>query len=259
MINLAPDPDAAPTLTLLVPGRNEERHIGGLLDDLARQPFVQRMGKRFEVIVIDDGSTDRMAEVASSKAPAFSNLRVLRLEQNVGKGRALQRALGEATGDIIGFVDGDHTFELSAIERFYDEIRAGADLAVGNRRASATVFHLHPDTIPYIHLRAFVGERFNDLVRLLTKLTLLDTQCGFKFFRREAARVAFSRMRVGGFVFDLELLLTANAAGYRIVPLPVALNYKNPEPLAEVFTMSQSVSLAFARVIVNQLAGHYRP
>jgi dolichyl-phosphate beta-glucosyltransferase len=250
---------AAYKLSLLVPGRNEERHIGELLDDLAHQPFIERLGEELEVIVIDDGSSDRMAEVARAKAPLFRRLRVLSLPTNLGKGLALQRGVSEAQGEVIGFIDGDFTFAHSSIERFYEEIRGGADLAVGNRRDPGTIFQLPPGTIPYIHLRHFVGERFNDLVRAATPIPLLDTQCGFKFFRREAARVAFSRLHVGGFVFDLELLLTAYAAGFRVVPLPVVLKYVTAEPLSEVASLSGSVSLAFMKVLRNLRAGRYVP
>jgi glycosyltransferase involved in cell wall biosynthesis len=248
-----------PTLTLLIPGRNEQAHIGAMLEDLSREPFVRFVRDRLEVIVVDDGSTDRMGEVARSKASLFERMRVLTLKDNRGKGLALQTAIEEVSGDIVGFVDGDHTFDLAGIERFYNEVRAGSDVVVGNRRAPSSVFHLPAEVIPYIHLRAFVGGRFNQLVRLLTDLDLPDTQCGFKFFRREAAELCFSRVQVGGFVFDLEVLLTARAAGYQIASLPVALNYTNPEPFGEVVGMSAKVWLAFVQVLRNQRAGLYAP
>jgi len=246
-----------PHLSLIIPGLNEEQNIGPMLDDLARQPFVSRLGPCFEVVVVDDGSTDGMAEAARAKASLFEQLRVLRLSPNVGKGYAIRRGIEESTGAVVGFVDGDNTFALAEVERFYEAIQVGHDVVIGDRRSKDSLFRVPASAIPYIHFRAFVGERFNFLVRNLTPLRVLDTQCGFKMFSRRAAQHCFSRILVGGFVFDLEVLLAAHAADYRIASLPVRLSYKNPEPTSEVFSMSLGVGRTFVRVLLNHRAGKY--
>lgn len=249
---------ARPSLTLLIPSLNEADHIGGMLDALSALPFVRELGDAFSVLVIDDGGSDRVAEVARARAPGFASLEVLRLARTVGKGRALAAGLARSRGDFVAFADGDDTFDLSALQPFYAALCDGADVAIGDRRLPGSSFEIPNAAIPYIHLRARVGECFNVLVRACTPLRVLDTQCGLKMFRREAAGHCFERIAVGGFIFDVEVLLAAIEAGYRVVPLPVRLRYRTPEPLGEVVTMSAQTFAAFVRVLLNERKGHYR-
>jgi glycosyltransferase involved in cell wall biosynthesis len=249
---------ARPSLTLLIPSLNEADHIGGMLDALAEQAFVRELGDAFSVLVIDDGGSDRVAEVARARAPRFARLDVLRLTRTRGKGRALAAGLARSHGDFVAFADGDDTFDLAALQPFYAALCDGADLAIGDRRLPGSSFEIPNAAIPYIHLRARVGESFNLLVRACTPLRVLDTQCGLKMFRRQAAQHCFERIAVGGFIFDVEVLLAAIGAGYRVVSLPVRLRYRSPEPMREVVTMSAQTFAAFVRVLLHERKGHYR-
>lgn len=247
------------SLTLLIPGLNEAAHIGPMLDALAAQPFVRALGPAFSVVVVDDGSTDGMASVAQGRAPLFHDLRVHRLETNQGKGLAVRAGLALASTDFVAFVDGDDTFDLGCLETLYRALEQGADVAIGDRRLPESNFLLPATAVPYIHFRTFVGEGLNVLVRALTRLEVLDTQCGFKMFRREAAAHCFSKIRVGGFIFDIEVLLAAAHAGYRIQPVPMHLRYAAPEPTREVLSLSARVSASLVRVLLNDRAGRYGP
>jgi glycosyltransferase involved in cell wall biosynthesis len=249
---------ARPSLTLLIPSLNEADHIGGMLDALAEQPLVRALGDQFSVLVIDDGGSDRIADVVRARAERLARLELLRLPRTQGKGRALAAGLARGTSDFVAFADGDDTFDLSALAPFYAALCDGADIAIGDRRLPGSCFEIANAAIPYIHLRARVGECFNLLVRACTPLRVLDTQCGLKMFRREAARHCFERIAVGGFIFDVEVLLAATAAGFRVVSLPVRLRYRSPEPMREVVTMSAQTLAAFVRVLLNERSGRYR-
>jgi glycosyltransferase involved in cell wall biosynthesis len=249
---------ARPSLTLLIPSLNEADHIGGMLDALAQQPFVRELGDAFSVQVIDDGGSDCVAEVARARAARFARLDVRRLPRTVGKGRALAAGIARSQSDFIAFADGDDTFDLSALEAFYAALCDGADVAIGDRRLPESSFEVPNAAIPYIHLRARVGECFNMLVRACTPLHVLDTQCGLKMFRRQAAQHCFERVAVGGFIFDVEVLLAAIEAGYRVVSLPVRLRYRSPEPVREVVSMSAQTLAAFVRVLLHERNGRYR-
>jgi dolichyl-phosphate beta-glucosyltransferase len=249
---------ARPSLTLLIPSLNEAEHIGGMLDALAQQAFVRALGPAFSVLVIDDGGADRVAEVVSARKAEFARLDVLRLPHTQGKGCALAAGLARSATDFVAFADGDDTFDLSALQPFYSALCDGADVAIGDRRLPGSSFEIPNAAIPYIHLRARVGEWFNVLVRACTPLRVLDTQCGLKMFRRQAAQHCFERIAVGGFIFDVEVLLAAIEAGYRVVSLPVRLRYRAPEPMREVVSMSAHTFAAFVRVLLHDRNGRYR-
>lgn len=245
------------SITLLIPCFNEAEHIGAMLEDLAEDRWVRDWGKDLQVMVVDDGSADETAAIAGTYSNRFADLSILSLQQNVGKGEALKRGIAQAKGNVVAFLDGDHTFDLEGLSRFQSAIEGGADVVVGDRRDPDSIFFVPSHVIPYIHLRHFVGTRFNMLVRLMTDLDVADTQCGFKMFTKEAATHSFSRIRVGGFIFDVEVLLAAQRAGYRIETLPVRLLYDSPEPVWVTFTMSAQVSRSLMRVLRGQRQGDY--
>ena len=247
------------TFSLLIPAYNEGAVIEAMLDDLAAHGWVDALGDRFEVVVVDDGSRDDTAARARAKADRFARLRVVTLSPNRGKGMALAAGVEHATGDVVGFVDGDLTFRLDGIPEMLDAFADGVDVVVGNRRALETVFDVQTDAIPYIHMRHVISANFNRLVRALTPLTVPDTQCGLKLFARPAARACFERIVVGGFVFDLELLLAAFEAGLRVVSRPVRLRYDSTEPSGHIARMSARVARDLARVAWLQTQGAYRP
>jgi dolichyl-phosphate beta-glucosyltransferase len=246
------------SLTLLIPVHDEEAIIGPMLEDVARQDWVQLMGERLEVVVVDDGSGDATVEQARERSDLFASMRVLSLAPNRGKGRALQAAVRECRGSTIAFVDGDLTFNMTFFPRFMNALTDGADIVVGNRRALGTVFDIATDAIPYIHMRHVISAVFNRMVRAVTPLQAPDTQCGLKLFTAEAARRCFDRILVGGFIFDLELLIAAHEAGLRVTSVPVRLRYASTEPFGEVAVMSGNVWVDLWRVVYHMKRGDYR-
>lgn len=246
-------------LSLLLPAYNEGPQIAAMIDDVLACDWARDLGEQLEIIVVDDGSTDDTAARAEQCASSRAGVRVLRMPANGGKGRALAHGVRAARGAIIAFVDSDRTFHLDHLPAFLERIHEGADIVVGNRRAIRTVFEVQTDAVPYIHMRHVISATFNRIVRTLTPIAVPDTQCGLKVFTRAAAHTCFERIRVGGFVFDIELLLAAHEAGFSVHSLPVRLRYDSSEPTGHVVRMSAHTALDLLQVATHHRLGRYRP
>ncbi len=203
------------SISVVIPAYNAAACIDATLRDAG--DWLASAELPHELIVVDDGSTDDTALIVEQRHPG---VQLLRNNENRGKGHAVRRGMLAARHDWALFMDADHSTHISHLERFAAHA-AEADVLIGSRNL--------PDSRivrPQPLLRQFLGRRLPGLVRLAALPGVSDSQCGFKLFRREAARVIFTRQRVNGFIFDVEVLLLARRLGYRVLELPV--NWDNP-------------------------------
>lgn len=200
-------------LSVVIPAFNEARRIGPSLDRARAWLDVRHPGT--EVIVVDDGSRDDTAAVVEARADAWPGLRLLRLDRNQGKGAATRRGVLEASGAWILCSDADLSTPIDEAERLL-AAGARAPVVIGSRSiAGANITRRQP-----LH-RVAMGRAFNFAVRCATPGGHADTQCGFKLYRRDAARDLFGRLTVTGFAFDVEVLTLAHALGYPVAEVPV--------------------------------------
>jgi dolichyl-phosphate beta-glucosyltransferase len=207
---MKPNPD----LSIVIPAFNEEARLGPTLE--AYLSYCRRTARQVEVIVVDDGSLDRTSVVVNSFAARHPEVRLIRLAENQGKGQAVRSGVVNALGKRILFADADGATPLSEIERLEAALEAGADVAIGSR-----ALHDEGVRIKARLYRRVIGRIFHGLVELLTVPRVKDTQCGFKLFRGSVAHDLFSRMRIRGFSFDVEVLMMAQRRGYAIAEVPV--------------------------------------
>jgi dolichyl-phosphate beta-glucosyltransferase len=214
-------------LSIVIPAFNEEKRLGPTLAAirgyLAGKPFAA------EIIVVDDGSTDRTSAVARdglAGQPGQSGLagfRLIRLETNHGKGYAVRTGVLASSGDIILFTDADLSTPTEELGKFLPRLAAGCDVVIGSRAIPGSDIRVRQ-----ARPRQAMGRFFNRLVRLFILKGFQDTQCGFKAFRRAAAMDLFSRLETSGFAFDVEILVLAGKLGYRIAEVPVV--WRNSRP-----------------------------
>jgi dolichyl-phosphate beta-glucosyltransferase len=203
-----------PDLSIVIPAFNEDARLGPTLD--AYLAYCRQTARRVELIVVDDGSLDRTSAVVNSYARRHPEVRLIRLAENQGKGQAVRSGVVNAQGTQILFADADGATPLAELERLEAAIHGGADVAIGSR-----ALHDQGVKIKARLYRRVIGRIFHGLVELLTVPRVKDTQCGFKLFRGPVAHDLFSRMRIRGFSFDVEVLMMAQRRGYAIAEVPV--------------------------------------
>lgn len=208
--------DAPRTLTLVVPVRDEEQRLPRFLEAIGQAPAdLAHAGlELFEVLIVDDGSTDATVRLADAASGPGELVRVCATGDRRGKGAAMALGLSEAHGELVLVTDVDLSSPLGEAPKLLAAIRDGADLAIGSRsRAGAAVRRS-----PY---RRLTSRAFNLLARGLTGLPFADTQCGFKLVRADVARLLVAERLVDGYCFDVELLMRARGAGLRVDEVPV--------------------------------------
>jgi dolichyl-phosphate beta-glucosyltransferase len=215
-VPLAMDANGRPPLqwSIVIPAYNEARRLPAYLDEVAR--YFEERGQPHEILVVDDGSQDETAAVATAAAAAYPAIRVLGSAINQGKGGAVRRGMLAATGARRLFTDADGATRIEELRRLEPHLAAGAEVVIGSRALSdpGVVVRARPH-------RLAAGRLFAHVVALAGLPGIADTQCGFKAFTACAARRLFSALVTTGFAFDVELLLRAHAAGMRVVEVAV--------------------------------------
>ena len=212
-----------PSLSLVIPAYNEARRLPSTLRSVA-QHLSNGSFERAEVIVVDDGSSDGTESAATGAAESLERagapLRVVRNATNRGKGYSVRRGMLEARYEWVLFSDADLSAPIAEIEKLMRAATEGdCEIAIGSRALDRNLIGVRQPLY-----REAVGRLFNLNARLLTGLEIADTQCGFKLFRRKAARAVASKQRLERFGFDVEQLFLARKLGFRVAEVPVRWN-----------------------------------
>jgi glycosyltransferase involved in cell wall biosynthesis len=201
---------ARPSLTIVIPAYDEAARLP---ETLARLD-AYFAGRDTEIVVVDDGSTDGTAEVARRGGPGRTPPTVIAFPENRGKGAAVRAGVAASTGSSVIYMDADLATDISGLDDFL-KLLVDYDVVVGSRAVPGATVH------QTTWLRTVMGRTFNRLVRILTRLEVHDSQCGYKAFRGDAARLVFSLSTVDGFAFDPEVLMIARALGLSMTEVPV--------------------------------------
>lgn len=204
-------------LSIVVPAYNEESRLGNSIGSILR--YLEQNYPESELIVVDDGSSDTTFEIAENACAEFSHLdtRVIRYEQNKGKGFAVRTGLEAAKGEIALFSDADLSTPIDELPKLVDPIVGGEyDVTFGSRALDRGLIG---ERQPW--RREQGGKVFNLFVRTLTGLPFWDTQCGFKAFDMNKFRPLLDVMKIDRFGFDVEFLYVANMKGLRLMEIPV--------------------------------------
>lgn len=206
-------------LSVLMPAHEEG---AGIYDNIGETLRVLQEGgaRDYEIIVIDDGSSDNTYKEAARFAAENPCVKLVQNKTNLGKGHALREGFSACEGDFVVFMDADLDLHPRQLQVFFDYLRKeDSDVVIGSKR--------HPQSkLFYPVHRKIVSAVYFFLVKLMFRLPIHDTQTGLKLFKRETLETVFPQMLVKKFAFDLELLVLSHRHGYKIAEAPVVVDYR---------------------------------
>jgi len=235
-------------LSIIIPSYNEELRLPETLDRIAS--YLQSYHGTAEVLVVDDGSKDGTAAVAEYFRIKIPTLRVVSNGVNRGKGFSVRHGMQEARGRIALFTDADLSAPIEEAGKLIEALE-NYDVAIGSRAMDRSLISVHES--PF---REFAGIIFNKIVRVILWLPFVDTQCGFKAFRRDKCVIIFEQQRIERFGFDPELLYLARHHRLKSIEIPVRWSHS---PATKINMLRDSV-LMFVEVFTirwNAILGRY--
>ncbi len=222
--------ESDPMVTVVVPVFNEQERIAKSLYEI--KDFLSQQSYSANLLIVDDGSNDMTSEIVKfvdiygeemknqSKGMLLENIK------NVGKGYSIAKGLLVAQGEYIIFTDADLSTPIEAINQVFDKFDDGYDIVIGSRNLKASSVSNRPLG------RKITSKSFNLITRMMGLTKVKDSQCGFKAYRKSAARIIADQQKTIGFGFDVEHLYIANKLGYRVAEVPVNWRHDNNSTLS---------------------------
>jgi len=235
------------SVSIIIPAYNEEKRLPETLEKIKN--YLSGKDFEYEVLLINDGSTDDTAKTASGFSGV--NVKVISNKKNMGKGYCVNKGVFEAKNDIILFTDADLSTPIDSFDRFYSLHEKGYDVVIASRAVDRKLVKKRQ---PWI--RETMGRIFNVFVRAVTGLKISDTQCGFKSFKRAAAKEIFSKQTIFGFGFDVEILYIARLQGRKIHETAVEW-YDSPGTKVSALKDSARMFIELFIIRLKNLAGKY--
>ena len=236
------DLDKNSKISVIMPAYNEGSHIYNNVKDIVY--LFQKLTCPFEIIIVDDASTDNTFKEAERAKDTFENIIVTKNEINYGKGWSIKKGFSYATGGYIVFLDADFELDPKQIERFFEVIwQDKSDVVIGCKR--------HPESKIFYPLhRKILSAGYFFLVKRLFGLPIRDTQTGLKLFKYKVLEKVMPKLLIKTYAFDLEILVLAFSFGYKISEAPVIVNYKGKFGHIGLFSI--------LTILIDTLAIYYR-
>lgn len=198
--------------SVIIPAYNEEKIISNTIEEITN--FLRRTNKSFEVIISNDGSNDRTANIVKEKQKKHKELKLYSNQKNEGKGSALTNAFKIARGKYMAFIDADLAIDINLFPQLITPLEKNkSDIAIASK-------HVNGADVEYSLLRKITSRTYSLLARTLLGLKIKDCQCGFKAFNREAILRILPDIKNKGWGWDTEVLAKASWKGYKIIEVP---------------------------------------
>lgn len=227
-------------ISVVIPAFNEEKRIRQTL--LKIIGYLKSKGLKYEIIIVIDGPAEETLNIIKDIDPA---IQWITNSSRVGKGAAVKKGVMNAKYGLILTTDADLSTPIETLDKFLAAIDK-ADIIIGDRSKNPGPFH-----------RKLMGKMFNGLSRILSLAEFKDTQCGFKLYKKDAAIRIFSKQKITGFAFDVEVLLIAKQNGYKVEAIPVIFDNAGDSKLSIARHPIQMFG-ELGRIIAANLSDSYR-
>lgn len=237
-------------LSIIIPAYNEAQRIGATLVSIVN--YLKRQNFNYEIIVVDDGSTDDTASIVQKFVKVNKQIFLICNQVNRGKGYAVRKGMLKAKGKFILFSDADLSTPFGEVEKLILWLKNGCDVAIGSRALKESQIEFHQP-----RYREWGGKLFNKVVRVIAVRGIKDTQCGFKCFTNEVANRIFPKQCLEGFGFDIEILYITKKLGFKVKEVPVRWRH-SPESKMNLLKDSLDMLKSLFQIRINDLRGLYK-
>lgn len=225
---------------MIIPAFNERNRLPRALELIRR--YVATTKGDWDVIVVDDGSTDGTADLVREYAVRWPQVRLLQQGRNLGKGAAVKAGIEASRAPIVGFTDADLAAPIEQIGLLVDDL-SDCEIAIVSRALPGAILGSRQSVA-----REAMGKMYSRLTAAMVLRGVPDAQCGLKLFRAEAAREVFKRVTEDGITFDTESLLVATQRGFRISQRPAVWNHDPDSRIRFSIAMALDVAMALLRL-----------
>jgi len=234
-------------ISLIIPTYNEERIIKETVEKL--DSFIKREKDDWEILIVNDGATDRTLEILEAFKPRF--FKIISYNSNKGKGFAVKAGVNVASGDYICFIDSDLAYSFENLKEVASKLKK-YDICIGARPLANN----HGKAG---FLREFIGQGFRIISFLILNYKLQDKQCGLKAFRKDVAKNLFSKQRINGFAFDSEILYLAKKNKYSIKEIPAFISQKHSYKISKINLLKDPLKMFIdlLKIRLNDFRGKY--
>jgi dolichyl-phosphate beta-glucosyltransferase len=242
-------------ISIVIAAYNEEKRIKGTLEKITQ--FFDNNVLEYEIIVANDGSTDKTKEIIDTFSKRCKNLKIIDNKMNNGKGFVVRQGISQATGDSIIITDADLAYPIDQIRKFLEASKE-YDLVVGSRVHKGSIYLMEHEKFKSILVRHMTSRVFNKYVRLLFGFPWNDTQCGLKVISQNMKHKITKLGKINGFGYDVELFTIALHNNMKVIELPVKVIHSYTDSKIKMYKHIPLMFIESLRIKWNEHSGLYK-